>query len=124
MRLWSSLLGLRYPYRPLEVVVPLNEGETLRPLPQWQVLRLPGHTPGSIGLFQPGEKALLCGDAVNNRGGRLAIPGDAHCDDPVQARESARKIAALDLEVLACGHGPVVLSRAGLKLHDLLSPLT
>ncbi|MBI5241555.1 MAG: MBL fold metallo-hydrolase [Elusimicrobia bacterium] len=124
MRLWTSFLRLRWPYRPLEVVVPIDEGETLRPLPQWQVLRLPGHTPGSIGLFQPGEKALLCGDALNNRHGRLAVPGDVHCDDPVQARESARKIAALDLEVLACGHGPVVLSRAGLKVHDLLAPLT
>lgn len=124
LRLWSSLLSLRYPYRPLEVVVPIDEGETLRPLPQWQVLRLPGHTPGSIGLFQPSEKTLLCGDALNNRGGRLAIPGEVHCDDPVAARESARKIAALDLEVLAPGHGPVVLSRAGLKVHDLLAPLT
>jgi glyoxylase-like metal-dependent hydrolase (beta-lactamase superfamily II) len=124
LRLWSSLLSLRYPYRPLEVVVPIDEGETLRPLPQWQVLRLPGHTPGSIGLFQPSEKTLLCGDALNNRGGRLAIPGEVHCDDPVAARETARKIAALDLEVLAPGHGPVVLSRAGLKVHDLLAPLT
>ena len=124
LRLWRLLLGLRYPYRPLEVVVPINEGETLRPLPQWQVLRLPGHTLGSIGLFQPGERVLLCGDALNNRGGRLSVPGDAHCQDPVQARESVRKLAALDLEVLGCGHGPVVLASAGLKVHELLSPLT
>ena len=124
LRLWRSLLRLRYPYRPLEVVVPIDEGETLRPLPQWQVLRLPGHTPGSIGIFQPGERVLLCGDALNNRGGRLAIPGDAHCQDPVAARESVRKLAALDLEVLGCGHGPVVLCGAGLKAHVLLAPLT
>jgi glyoxylase-like metal-dependent hydrolase (beta-lactamase superfamily II) len=124
LRLWRFLLGLRYHYRPLEVVVPVNEGETLRHLPQWQVLSLPGHTPGSIGIFQPGERVLLCGDALNNRGGRLAIPGDARCQDPVAARESIRKLAALDLEVLGCGHGPVVLSGAGLKVHDLLSPLT
>ena len=124
LRLWRLLLGLRYPYRPLDVIVPINEGETLRPLPQWQVLRLPGHTPGSIGLFQPGERVLLCGDALNNRGGRLAIPGDGHCQDPVEARESVRKMGALDLEVLGCGHGPVVLSGAGLKVHDLLTPLT
>ncbi|MCX5795781.1 MAG: MBL fold metallo-hydrolase [Elusimicrobia bacterium] len=123
MRLLRFLIGLRYPYRPLEVVVPIDEGEALRHLPQWQVLRLPGHTAGSIGLYQPGEKALLCGDALNNRGRRLAIPGDAHCQDPVAARESVRKMGALDLEVLGCGHGPVLLSRAGLKVHDLLSPL-
>ena len=122
-RLWRLLFRLRY-YRPLEVVVPVDEGETLRPLPQWQVLRLPGHTAGSIGIFQPGEGILLCGDALVNRGGRLAVPRDAHCQDPVAARESVRKLAALDLEVLGCGHGPVVLSGAGLKIHELLSPLT
>lgn len=124
LRLWRFLLGLRYPYRPLEVIVPIDEGETLRLLPHWQVLRLPGHTLGSIGLFLPRERVLLCGDALNNRGRRLAIPGDGHCQDPVAARESVRKMGALDLEVLGCGHGPVVLSGAGLKVHDLLAPLT
>jgi glyoxylase-like metal-dependent hydrolase (beta-lactamase superfamily II) len=124
LRLLRFWLGLRRPYRPLEVVVPVDEGETLRPLPQWQVLRLPGHTPGSIGIFQPGERVLLCGDALNNCGRRLAIPGDGYCQDPVAARESVRKMGALDLEVLGCGHGPVVLCGAGLKIHGLLAPLS
>jgi glyoxylase-like metal-dependent hydrolase (beta-lactamase superfamily II) len=124
LRLWRFWCGLRYPYRPLEVVVPIDEGDTLRPLPQWQVLRLPGHTSGSIGLFHPGERVLLCGDAINNRGRRLALPEDGHCQDPAAARESVRKMGALDLEVLGCGHGPAVLRGAGLKVHDLAAPLT
>jgi glyoxylase-like metal-dependent hydrolase (beta-lactamase superfamily II) len=122
-RLRRLLYRLRY-YRPLEVVVPVDEGETLRHLPQWQVLRLPGHTAGSIGLFQPGGRVLLCGDAVNNRGRSLELPADAQCEDRVAAQDSVRKLAALDLEVLGCGHGPVVLSGAGLKVQDLLTPLT
>ena len=122
-RLRRLLFRLRY-YHALEVVVPIDEGETLRPLPQWQVLRLPGHTAGSIGIFQPRERVLLCGDALINRGDSLALPKDAHCQDPVAARESVRKLATLDLEVLGCGHGPVVLCAAGLKVHELLSPLT
>jgi glyoxylase-like metal-dependent hydrolase (beta-lactamase superfamily II) len=120
-RLWR---GLRYPYRPLEVLVPIDEGDTLRPLPQWQVLRLAGHTRGSIGLFHPGDRVLLCGDALNNRGRRLVIPEDGHCEDPTAAQETARKMGTLDLEVLGCGHGPAVLRGAGLKVQDLLSPLT
>jgi glyoxylase-like metal-dependent hydrolase (beta-lactamase superfamily II) len=123
LRAWRSFLGLLYPYRPLQVVMPIDQGETLRALPRWQVLRLPGHTPGSIGLFHPVGKLLLCGDALNNRDGRLSLPSASHCDDPVQARDSAHRLAMLDLEVLGCGHGPVLRAGAGLKVQELLSSL-
>ena len=121
LRLWRALLRIKYPYRPLEVVVPIDQGETLRALPRWQVLRLPGHTLGSIGIFQPVERVLLCGDALNNRGGRLSLPLASHCHDSARARESVRALAALDLEILGCGHGPVIRAGAGLRVHELLS---
>ena len=122
-RLQRFLRTLRHSYRPIDVVVPLDEGDTLRALPQWQVLRLPGHTPGSIALFHPSDKVLLCGDALGNRNGRLALPPDRYSQDPVAARESVRKLASLDLEALGCGHGPVLGTRAGLAVQELLALL-
>ncbi|MDD5656063.1 MAG: MBL fold metallo-hydrolase [Elusimicrobia bacterium] len=114
---------LRYPYRPLAGVLPLEQGRTLRCLPLWQVLATPGHTRGSISLFQPAEKVVLCGDALDNRAGRLSVPGSRRCHDAAAARESARQLAMLDLEVLGCGHGPVVRASAGLKIQSALPPL-
>ena len=54
LRLWVRLLKLRAPYRPLDIVIPIAAGQTLQSLPQWQVLSLPGHTPGSISLLLDG----------------------------------------------------------------------
>jgi glyoxylase-like metal-dependent hydrolase (beta-lactamase superfamily II) len=118
------LMHLRRPYRPVESVSPVDQGETLRALPLWQVLRTPGHTFGSISLLQPAAKILLCGDALSNRGGRLTIPTGPRCHDPLLARESVRKLSHLDLEILGCGHGPVIRTCAGLRIQESLPPLS
>lgn len=123
LRLRRWLRRLKGPYQPIGFVVPVGQGDSLRSLPQWQVLHAPGHTPGSICLFQPAEKALLCGDALNNRAGRLALPPPSNCHDPAQARDSVRKLCALDLDVLGCGHGPVIRAGAGLKVRELVAAL-
>jgi glyoxylase-like metal-dependent hydrolase (beta-lactamase superfamily II) len=38
------------------------------PLPAWQWLHLPGHTPGSIGLYHPIHHLLISGDVIFNFG--------------------------------------------------------
>lgn len=118
-----AVIAQRITYKPLEVVVPISQGETLRALPQWQVLHTPGHTPGSICLYQPGEKLLLCGDVLDNRSGTLALPFSSHNQDQARAVESARRLAELDCEVLGCGHGPVIRSAAALRIQELLATL-
>jgi glyoxylase-like metal-dependent hydrolase (beta-lactamase superfamily II) len=121
MRLYQVLMRIKSPYRPIGVILPIDQGQTLRTLPQWQILRLPGHTAGSIGLFQPAKRLLLAGDALNTRGGGISLPEDENCDDSAMARESVRKLGLLDLEVLCCGHGPVIQSGAGLRIQEFLS---
>ncbi|HAM35498.1 MAG TPA: hypothetical protein DEB40_04425 [Elusimicrobia bacterium] len=124
MRLRELLLRLKCPYKPVDNVIPIEQGETLRCLPQWQVLRAPGHTAGSIALYHPTDKVLLCGDALNNREGRLRAPAERNCEDAVLARETVRRLGILDLEVLGCGHGPVIRTSAGLRVQEIVSALT
>lgn len=112
-----------FPYRPLEVVVPLKQGETLRALPQWQVLHTPGHTPGSLSLFQPTEKILVCGDAFSNRKDVLALSPSQYNEDNVEAARTARRLSALDADVLCCGHGPVIRAGAALKIQQMADAL-
>ena len=67
-----------------------------------EVLHLPGHTPGSIGLV--GDIFLISGDTVFGGGGvgRTDLPGG----DPNALAESIEKILALDDSlVLYPGHG-------------------
>ena len=122
---WLSKLVQRmwFPYRPLEVVVPLKQSDTLRALPHWQVLHTPGHTPGSLSLYQPADYVLICGDAFFNRGGKLSLPPSQFNDDEAQVAKSVKKLAELPCEVLCCGHGPVIRSGAGQTMHKLAESL-
>ncbi len=122
---WLRRLGelaarLWFPYRPLEIVVPLEQGRPLRPLPYWQVLHTPGHTAGSISLYQPAEEVLICGDAFSNRGGRLALSPSLYNDDQAAAARSADGLSHLKCEVLCCGHGPVIRKGASLLMREVV----
>jgi glyoxylase-like metal-dependent hydrolase (beta-lactamase superfamily II) len=122
---WLSGLVQKFwfPYRPLEIVVPLRQSDTLRALPQWQVLHTPGHTPGSLSLYQPSDYVLICGDALSNRKNKLGLSPRLYNDDDAQAGRSLKKLAQLPCEVLCCGHGPVIRSGAGQALHKLAEGL-
>ena len=103
---------------PIESVIALEPGMPVRGLSQWQVVHSPGHTPGSLSLFHPAGQILLCGDALSNRGGRLHLP--RNWDDEAAARGSAKSLAALDCDILCCGHGPVVRGGAFRFIESLL----
>lgn len=112
----SRLLDKR---EPLSSVVAASPREPIRGLPQWQVLHLPGHTPGSLGLFDPAHGVLLCGDALSYRGGRLRS-ADGEAAEPAKAQDTLRRVAELDVDVLCFGRGPVLRPRAWKAVEALL----
>jgi len=65
----------------------------------------PGHSPGSICLFEEDSKSLFCGDVVFMDGGvgRWDLPGG----DYKQLVESYEKIQELDIDNFYSGHGPI-----------------
>lgn len=65
------------------------------------VIELPGHTPGSIGLLDDDERALLSGDAVYE--GELidTLPES----DVDQYARTMERLRALDVDVVYPGHG-------------------
>jgi glyoxylase-like metal-dependent hydrolase (beta-lactamase superfamily II) len=84
----------------------LDEGAVLGP---FTVLHLPGHSPGSIGLFWAEEKILLSGDTLFRTGtGRTDLPGG----DRGLLLQSLKRIAALDGDVQVYpGHGETTTIR-------------
>jgi glyoxylase-like metal-dependent hydrolase (beta-lactamase superfamily II) len=94
------------------VTVPPSKPERL--LKEWDelsvgnlrftVVHTPGHTPGSICLFEPVRKVLFSGDTLFASGyGRTDLPGG----DEAQLELSLGRLAALphDVQVYP-GHGP------------------
>lgn len=78
------------------------------------VLHTPGHSPGSVCLYWPAERALFSGDLVFKNGvGRTDLPGG----DGRQLKESIERVAALDVEYLLPGHGEIVSGAANVRAN-------
>jgi glyoxylase-like metal-dependent hydrolase (beta-lactamase superfamily II) len=73
-----------------------------------EIYLTPGHTPGSICIYEPQTKVLITGDLIFSRSfGRVDLAGG----DPRQLSESIRRMEALEVQALIPGHGPSVVGR-------------
>ena len=68
----------------------------------FQILHLPGHSPGSIGLYNIKNKILFSGDAIYN--GQL-LDTHPHSDIKIY-KETLNRIGRLDVETIHAGHEP------------------
>jgi hydroxyacylglutathione hydrolase len=82
----------------------------------FEVLHLPGHTPGQIGLWRESDRLAIVSDAAflwdpftaDGLPGPLRLPPPAIRPDDPAARASLRRIAELDPATLWLGHyGPI-----------------
>jgi len=98
-----DLFGLNRPKAAINMI--LTGGDLSLGNETFEVILLPGHSPGSIGLYWPERKALFCGDVIFDQNvGRTDFPGGSGA----QLKESIRNIARLDVEFLFPGHMGVV----------------
>ena len=96
---------------PVEIAGTVEEGDDVN---GFRVVHLPGHAPGLIALFRESDRLALTSDAFyvvdvdTSRPQDPAPAVDAFNQDSAQARESIRKLAALDPAVCWPGHlGPL-----------------
>ncbi len=102
-RIWAST--------PVEVDKLLNDGDELPILGGIKILHTPGHTPGSICLFIPQQKLVIVGDLLTNRF-RPGLPSRVFTVDMVQEVNSVKKLASVDFDIIAFGHGRPILHEA------------
>ena len=79
----------------------------------FRVIHFPGHAPGLIGLWRESDRVALVSDVVYLVDsarlkplpeGEASVPHPAWAWDHAQAKESVRKLAALDPQVVGAGH--------------------
>lgn len=103
---------------PVEPDILLKEGDMIEGL---QVVHVPGHTPGSIALFDAQRKAMFVGDAVFYAKGHIEGPKENFSYDITLALESISKIAAFDFEVMLSGHEEPLPSGASGKVEKFIA---
>ena len=114
------------PREPCPVDHPVKDGEQIQILGGMQIIHTPGHTQGSISLYHPQKKILLCGDALFNQNPLngnpgLRLPLRMVTLDNQLAYQSAVKITQLDVELLCPGHGEPIQEETNRKIASLLS---
>jgi glyoxylase-like metal-dependent hydrolase (beta-lactamase superfamily II) len=111
MDMFQSMCQAQYGIKPgsfkFHVDRKLEGGETLNIGDMaWEVLHIPGHSQGSIGLYFRPEKILIPGDVVyaDYAIGRF----DLHGASGPQHRNSLLSLAELEVDILLPGHNRIV----------------
>ncbi|MBS7638138.1 MBL fold metallo-hydrolase [Candidatus Bathyarchaeota archaeon] len=115
-RILSPVLRAR-PFRP---DLMLEEGGEVGGL---RVIHTPGHTPGSISLYEPARKVILVGDALRFIGGRVMGPPESFTQDVEGALRSIEKISNLEFDVMLSGHGDPLRPKASEKIREFHTSL-
>ena len=92
-------------YKPVRVEHKLVDSQMVGPL---ETIELPGHSPGSIGLYHKEQDMLFCGDAMTTFNDNLCGPPEEFDMDMDAVRRSVQRIAELAPLYLCPGHGPVL----------------
>ena len=83
------------------------------------VVHTPGHTLGSISLYDGERKLMFVGDTVRYSKEKIRGPPKALSSDFEQAIQSIQKISNFDFDVMLSGHGEPLKSNASARVKEL-----
>jgi hydroxyacylglutathione hydrolase len=103
----NRLIGKFWLGPPYPVARRLQEGDVVA---GFEVLHVPGHSAGHVAFWRESDRALILGDVFTNIDTITGVPGlhepkSFFTPDPARNRESARRLAALEPELVCFGHG-------------------
>jgi glyoxylase-like metal-dependent hydrolase (beta-lactamase superfamily II) len=105
-----------------QIDVELDDGDTVDIIGGLQVINVPGHTPGSIALFQAEKKMMFFGDVIRNNeknGLVIGIPEEFNINTE-QVHRDAEKLISYPIEYALFSHGSPVIKNASSILNGLL----
>jgi len=108
-----------YPHQPIDItgaLQPLPADGSVPGLPAWQLIHVPGHSPGQIAFFRKTDGILLAADAFvtvqQDSLYKVLVQDTEVCGPPVYlttdwsaAYRSVKKLAALQPHIAITGHG-------------------
>ncbi len=109
-------------FEPCPVDLALKEGDVLEEL-GLEVIALPGHTPGGIGLLDRANRRLFAGDLVSHYLGRVGGPTISASYSRSEIAASLRRLADMDVDYMYPGHGRIIGPRASELVASFASTL-
>ncbi len=111
-----SLFSPFFKFTPVEADKRLSDNDRIGSL---TIVHTPGHTPGSISLYNGERKLMFVGDTVRYLKGEIRGTPKALSSDFKQAIQSIQKISNFDFEVMLSGHGEPLRSNASARVKEL-----
>lgn len=97
----------------------LEVGQQVGP---FNVVAVPGKSPGEVALHDPTRRLLVVGDAlIGNPPGRLSLLPERVMDDPALLRTSVRALLELDFDAIMVGDGVPIQEGARERLQELVA---
>lgn len=127
-------MAMLYPRRPIDLgscIRALPDDGSVPGMPGFRWIHTPGHTQGHVALFRERDRLLLAGDAFVTTKQESAVsvlaqreevngPPAYYTPDWIAARSSVERLASLQPEIAATGHGRPM---RGSELRDGLTRL-
>ena len=113
-------IGYRVFWRPNESVTPvhidheIDDGEMLPLAGGLQVIHTPGHAAGHVSLMWQGDRMLIVGDVGSNVAG---VNDPLGFEDPELGRQSQLRLASLNFQAAAFGHGRAIPHNASARVR-------
>jgi hydroxyacylglutathione hydrolase len=119
-RIFIKLAKLVFRSEDVEADILLEDNHQIGP---FMAIHVPGHTPGSICLYDEKNKVLFAGDNLAYQNGKIVGPPAIFTPDMGQAHESLKKLKGLNVEAIFTGHTNPVMDNASEKLKKFLDTL-
>jgi glyoxylase-like metal-dependent hydrolase (beta-lactamase superfamily II) len=104
---------IRLPYiniKPVKQITEVDDGDWIPGKGYLRVIHSPGHWPGQIALFYPGDGGVIIAADVAENHSRLRLsPGYQNKDECLA---TIKKISAYDFNIAVFSHGEPILNRA------------
>lgn len=105
---------------PADIDEQLGDGDWLPFAGGMHVIHIPGHSPGQLAFFMPGQKnVLFAADAADNMFG---LSYGCFYENLADAQHSLERLATFDFDVACFGHGRSILGDAAAKFRKRFLP--
>lgn len=106
--------------KPFSVDTMIHQDEIISGL---TILHMPGHTPGSIALYDNTRKVLFVGDTLRYKHGVVQGPPTSMTWNVQQTYQSIEKLMPLDFKVMLSGHSEPLTDDASEKVHKFIEKI-
>jgi len=120
MRFVSRLMTIFTSYKFIKPDISLQENDMVD---NYRVIHTPGHTPGSIALYNSDNGVIFVGDTLTYDGNKVGGPPSFLINDKEALKKSVKKITDLEPNIMLSGHGKPLTEHTSEMIRDFYNTL-